>query len=73
MDTHEYFVTFDDGDMTELNANLIAQSMYVKCDSDSSQYVLSLLVVDIKMEDFKCKARLVTGGHKTNAPVTTQC
>ncbi len=25
------------------------------------------MVFDVKMEDFKCKARLVAGGHKTNA------
>jgi hypothetical protein len=28
------------------------------------------MVFDIKMEDFKHKARLVAGGHKTEAPVT---
>jgi hypothetical protein len=28
------------------------------------------MVFDIKMEDFTCKARLVAGGHKTNAPAT---
>ena len=28
------------------------------------------MVFDIKMEDFKRKARLVAGGHKTKAPAT---
>ncbi len=28
------------------------------------------MVFDIKMEDFKNKARLVAGGHKTEAPAT---
>ena len=28
------------------------------------------MVFDVKMEDFTCKARLVAGGHKTNAPLT---
>ena len=28
------------------------------------------MVFDIKMEDFKCKVRLVAGGHKTKAPAT---
>ena len=39
LDTREYVVTFDDGDMTELNANLIAQSMYAQCDPDSNHYI----------------------------------
>ena len=28
------------------------------------------MVFDVKMEDFKCKARLVAGGHRTEAPAT---
>ena len=28
------------------------------------------MIFDIKMEDFCCKARLVAGGHVTEAPVT---
>ncbi len=28
------------------------------------------MVFDIKMEDFRCKARLVAGGHMTGAPAT---
>ena len=28
------------------------------------------MIFDIKMEDFKRKARLVAGGHKTDAPAT---
>ncbi len=28
------------------------------------------MVVDVKMEDFRCKARLVAGGHRTKAPAT---
>jgi hypothetical protein len=39
LDTREYMVTFDDGDMTELNANLIAQSMYAQCDPDGNHYI----------------------------------
>jgi hypothetical protein len=31
------------------------------------------MVLDVKMEDFKCKARLVAGGHKTNVPATITC
>jgi hypothetical protein len=39
LDTREYVVTFDDGDMTELNANLIALSMYAQCDPDGNHYI----------------------------------
>jgi hypothetical protein len=28
------------------------------------------MIFDVKMEDFKCKARLVPGGHMTEAPST---
>jgi len=28
------------------------------------------MIFDIKMEDFRCKARLVAGGHRTKAPAT---
>jgi hypothetical protein len=40
LDTHDYTVTFDDGDVTNLTANLIAESMYAQCDLDGNQYVL---------------------------------
>jgi len=28
------------------------------------------MIFDVKREDFRCKARLVAGGHKTAAPAT---
>ena len=34
------------------------------------QFVQCHMVFDIKMEDFRCKARLVAGGHMTKAPAT---
>ncbi len=34
LDTQEYTFTFNDGDETMLNANLIAEAMYVQCDPD---------------------------------------
>ncbi len=40
LDTREYTVTFNDGDVTNLTANLIAESMYAQCDPDGNQYVL---------------------------------
>ena len=35
------------------------------------QFVECHMVFNIKMEDFRHKVRLVTGGHMTNAPATT--
>ena len=40
LDSREYTVTFDDGDVTDLTANLIAESMYAQCDPNGNQYVL---------------------------------
>jgi len=51
LDTREYVVTFDDGDVTELNANLIAQSMYAQCDPDGNQYVLLDTIIDYRRLD----------------------
>ncbi len=35
--THEYTFTFEDGDETVLNANLIAETMYAQCNPDGNQ------------------------------------
>jgi hypothetical protein len=40
LDTCQYTVTFDDGDVTDLTANLIAESMYAQCAFTGNQYVL---------------------------------
>ncbi len=46
LDTREYTVTFDDGDVTDLTANLIAESMYAQCDPNRNQYVLLDSLID---------------------------
>jgi hypothetical protein len=46
LDTHEYTFTFDDGDETMLNANLIAEAMYVQCNPNGNQYVLLDFLID---------------------------
>ncbi len=48
-------VTFDDGDVTELTANLIAESMYVQCDPDGNQYVLLDSIIDHRRLDTAIK------------------
>ena len=40
LDTRSYIVHFDDGDQTELTANMIAESLYSQCDPDGHEYVL---------------------------------
>jgi hypothetical protein len=40
LDTRSYIVNFDDGNQTELTANMIAESLYSQCDPDGNQYVL---------------------------------
>jgi hypothetical protein len=46
LDTCEYTVIFDDGDVTDLTANLIAESMYAQCDPNGNQYVLLDSLID---------------------------
>jgi hypothetical protein len=40
LNTREYTFTFNNGDETVLNANLIAEAMYAQCNPDRNQYVL---------------------------------
>jgi hypothetical protein len=46
IDMREYMLTFDNGDETMLNANLIAEAMYAQCDPDGNQYVLLDFIID---------------------------
>ncbi len=46
LDTREYTFTFNDGDETVLNANLIAEATYAQCDPDRNQYVLLDYIID---------------------------
>ena len=40
MDTHLYEVEFPGGEITKFTANIIAESMYAKCDFDGNEYLL---------------------------------
>jgi len=51
LDTRVYNVEFDDGDVTELTANLIAQAMYTQCDADGNQYMLLSQLVDHRKDN----------------------
>jgi len=48
MDLRVYHVAFDDGDVCELTANIIAESMYASCDADGNEYILVDSFVDYK-------------------------
>ncbi len=63
LDTRSYIVDFDDGNQTELTANMIAESLYSQCDPDGNQYVLLEKIVDhqrlptaIRLSDQKMSA-----------------
>ena len=47
-DSRVYRVEFDDGDVCELTANVIAKSMYASCDADGNEYILFDSFVDYK-------------------------
>ncbi len=63
LDTRSYIADFDDGNQTELTANMIAGSLYSQCDPDGNQYVLLEEIVDhqrlpaaVKLSDQKMSA-----------------
>ncbi len=51
LDMREYTFTFNNGDETMLNANLIAEAMYAQCDPDGNQYVLLDSITDHRQLD----------------------
>jgi len=55
LDTRSYIVNFDDGDQTDLTANMIAESLYSQCDPDGHEYVLLDEIVDHKRSDLAIK------------------
>ena len=46
LDTREYEVKFEDGDVTELTTNAIAESMYAMCDENGDHILLFDTIVD---------------------------
>jgi hypothetical protein len=51
LDMCEYTVTFDDGDKTVLNVNLISEATYAKCDPVGNQYVLLDSIINQRQLD----------------------
>jgi hypothetical protein len=48
LNSRVYRVEFEDGDVCELTANVIAESMYASCDADGNEYILFDSFVDHK-------------------------
>ena len=46
--TREYNVQFEDGEVTEFTANVIAKYMYAQCEPDGNQYVLLYDIIDFR-------------------------
>ena len=51
LDTREYRVEFENGEVSELAANAIAESMYAMCDEDGHQVLMFDSVLDHKKDD----------------------
>ena len=47
LDSHEYEVQFEDGEVTEVTANVIAESIDAQCDPEGNQYFLFDYFVDL--------------------------
>jgi hypothetical protein len=52
LDTRSYIVNFDDGDQTELTANMIAESLYSQCDpaATNMSYWRGLLTINLFLQ-----------------------
>ena len=61
-------------DVIELEMKNVWVAFDVLADSvvppSDHQYMRCHMIFDVKMEDFRCKARLVARGHTTKAPAT---
>ena len=51
LDTREYEVKFEDGDVTELTVNAIAESIYAMCDENGDHILLFDAIVDHRKND----------------------
>ena len=51
LDTREYEVKFEDGDVTELTVNAISESMYAMCNENGDHILLFDAIVDHKKND----------------------
>ena len=60
LDTRSYIVHFDDGDQTELTANMIAESLYSQCDPPmgiNMSFWMKLLTTDAQTRQLNLQTR----------------
>jgi hypothetical protein len=55
LDTRSYVVHFNDGDQTELTANMIVESLYSQCDPNGHEYILLDEIVGHRRTDSAIK------------------
>jgi hypothetical protein len=68
MDSCVYCMEFDDGDVCELTANIIAESMYASCYADGNEYILFDSFVNNKSNSkaiMKDNQRIVHNGRNS--------
>jgi len=68
LDTRRYRVRFDDGDVAELTANVVAEAMYAQYDSDgnnTSYLIQSLITKDLRMPFHYQIRKLLRMGKRT--------
>jgi hypothetical protein len=68
MDSRVYRVEFDDGNVCELTANVIAESMYASCDADGNEYILFDSFVD-----YKSNSKAVTKDNRLQLTSPIHC
>jgi hypothetical protein len=68
LNTREYTFTFNDGDETVINANLIAEAMYVQCHPDGNQYVLLDSIIDHRQLDTAIRPSDQKLSNQTDGP-----
>jgi hypothetical protein len=56
LNTREYTLTFNNGNETVLNENLIAEAIYAQCNPDGNQYVLLGSIIDHQRLDTAIRA-----------------
>ena len=56
--THRYEVDFTNREVTEINANVIAERIYAQCDKDGNyMWMLVFFVIERQSERYRCKIR----------------
>jgi hypothetical protein len=60
LDIQLYIVNFDNGDQTELTANMIAESLYSQCDPWKSLISVLVLILTLVSTGWGCRIRLAS-------------